>query len=149
MPSPLPAAEVIEPTAPRMLPRLTDANRDFWTSGADGALRVPRCSSCRKWVLPPDTGCPECGHPTEPEPVSGRARVFTWTTNHQQFHPDVSPPNLIAIVVLDEADDLRLATNLVRCVEDDVSLGMAVRVLFEHHSDVYYPVFQPLAGDEA
>lgn len=147
MPSPLPAAEVIEPPAPRMLPRLSDANRDFWTSGASGRLRVPRCSSCRKWVLPPEATCPGCGGRTEPEPVSGRARVFTWTTNHQPFHPDVTPPNLIAIVVLDEADDLRLATNLVRCVEDDVRAGMAVRVLFERHEGVYYPVFEPVLED--
>ena len=141
--SPPSPAEVIEPSAPRMIPRLTDDNRDFWTSGSSGSLRVPRCTGCRQWVLPPAGSCPACGSTTRAEPVSGRARVMTWTTNHQAFHPDVPPPNLIAVVVLEEAETLRLATNLVRCEETDLSDGTPVRVLFERHGDVFYPLFEP------
>ena len=78
-----------------------------------------------------------------PEAVSGRATVYSYTLNVYQFHPDVPPPNLIAIVVLDEQDDLRLATNLVHCVEEEVHIGMPVTVLFEQHGELYYPVFAP------
>jgi hypothetical protein len=77
------------------------------------------------------------------EAVSGRATVYSYTLNSYQFHPDVPPPNLIAIVVLDEQDDLRLATNLVHCVEEEVHIGMPVTVLFEQHGELYYPVFAP------
>jgi uncharacterized OB-fold protein len=94
-------------------------------------------------VLPPSPTCPVCGEATESEPVSGRATVYTYTLNAYQFHPEIPPPNLIAIVVLDEQEDLRVATNLVRCEEADVHCGMAVSVLFEKHGEVYYPVFAP------
>ena len=144
MPTP---PNLIEPVAPRMLPRLTDANREFWTGGKSGRLLVPRCDSCRRWVLPPQEACRECGGGLAYEAVSGDATVFTYTTNAHQYHPDVPPPNLIAIVELVEQADLRLATNLVGCDESEVTAGMAVSVAFERHGEVYYPVFQP--GDPA
>jgi hypothetical protein len=69
--------------------------------------------------------------------------VFTWTLNMQQFHPDIAPPNLIAIVELAEQSDLRIPTNIVGCDPGRVRCGLPVRVLFEHHGEIYYPLFEP------
>lgn len=128
----------------RLLPRLTDDNRAFWTGGANGELLITRCEKCRHWQLPPAPECTVCGRPTSPEPVSGQAKVYTWTLNHQKFHPDVEPPNLIALVVLDEQEDLRLATNLVDIDAEDVRSGLPVSVEFEDHGELFYPVFAPV-----
>jgi uncharacterized protein len=131
--------------ANRTLPALTDANRAYWTGGADGALLVQRCASCRRWIHPPvDGACDRCGGALAPEPVSGLGTIFTFTENHQQFHPDVAPPYVIAIVVLDEQDDLRVVTNIVNADVDDLACGVAVRVLFEEHGDVFVPLFEPV-----
>ena len=127
-----------------MLPSVTDANRAFFTGGRDGQLLVGRCPSCQRWALPPAVECDGCGQALEPQPVSGRARVFTWTLNSHPYHPDIPPPNLIAIVVLVEQDDLRLATNLIDCEESDLTDGMEVSVMFEDHGEVFYPVFAPV-----
>lgn len=132
---------------PRMLPALTDDNRAFWTGGANGQLLVSRCADCGRWTLPPVGVCPACDGTTTPEPVSGRGVVFSYTLNSHQYHPDVPPPNLIALVQLDEQDDLRVATNLVNCDVDGVTVGLPVQVLFEQHGEVYYPLFEP-AGAE-
>ena len=37
--------------AKRPLPMLTESNRFFWTSGADGKLRFLRCTACRNLSL--------------------------------------------------------------------------------------------------
>lgn len=134
----------IEPVHPRMMPQLTDANRDFWTGGAEGRLLVPRCHDCRRWSLPPAQICPTCGGPTVSEEASGRATVLTWTLNAHQFHPDIPAPNLIAIVTLDEQDDLRLATNLIGCGADEVRSGMPAEVRFEKHGEMFFPLFTPV-----
>lgn len=134
---------VIEPCAPRVLPQLTDLNRAFWTGGARGELLIPRCTACRRWLYPPTTTCPRCGGELRAEAAGGTGTVFTYTVNEQQFHPDVPPPYVIAIVALDEQDDLRLPTNIVRCESGEVACGMRVRVLFEQHGDVFVPVFEP------
>ncbi|HTR71470.1 MAG TPA: OB-fold domain-containing protein [Mycobacteriales bacterium] len=134
---------VIAAAHERVLPRLTPANRPFWTSGAQGRLTVQHCAACGRWFLPSVDTCDVCGSPPTYDAVGGTGTVFTYTTNQHQFHPAITPPNLIAIVTLDEQDTLRLATNLVNCTENDVTIGMAVRVLFEDHGEVFYPVFTP------
>ena len=127
-----------------MLPRLDDRNRPFWTGGANGELLIQRCEACGRWVHPPVDACPACGGAVSPAPVSGKATIFTFTVNEQQFHPDVAPPYVVAIVVLDEQDDLRLPTNIVNADPDNLEIGMAVRVVFEQHGEVFVPVFEPV-----
>lgn len=130
--------------ATRTLPALTEANRAYWTGGADGKLHIQRCTACRRWIHPPVSSCDECGGRLEVEPVSGRGTIFTWTENHQQFNPEVEPPYVIAIVELVEQADLRVVTNIVNADELSLRIGMGVSVLFEDHGDVFVPLFEPL-----
>ncbi|MBA3304283.1 MAG: OB-fold domain-containing protein [Acidimicrobiia bacterium] len=129
----------------RLLPRVTDENEHFWTGGADGALRFLRCQSCRWWVHPPSPVCPRClSRILLPEAVSGRAVVHTFTVNHQPWYPGLDPPYVVAIVELPEQAGLRLTTNLVGCAPEAVTIGMDVQVVFEHHEDVWLPLFEPV-----
>lgn len=128
----------------RILPTLTDLDRPFWTGGAGGSLLVQRCGSCRRWAHPPVAVCATCGGAMSAEPVAGTGTVFTYTVNHQQFHPEVPPPYIIAIVVLDEQDDLRLAANIVHCEPSALACGLPVRVVFEQQGEVYVPLFEPV-----
>lgn len=127
------------------MPALTEANRAFLTGGSEGRLMVGRCAGCRRWALPPATNCPSCDGPLVPEAASGRARVLTWTLNSHQYHPEIPPPYIIAIVVLEEQDDLRVATNLIDCEEPDLRAGLEVTVVFEDRGEVFYPVFRPVS----
>ena len=127
---------------PRILPTLDDLNRAFWTGGANGELLIQRCAACRRWVHPPVNACPACEGALVAEAVSGHGTIFTFTVNEQQFHPDVAPPYVIAIVVLDEQDDLRVPTNIVNADSDTLQVGTPVRVLFEQHGEIFVPVFE-------
>lgn len=126
---------------PRILPPLTPVNRPYWTGGAQGSLLIERCESCRRWQHPPTGACGHCGGAVAPEPVSGEGTVFTFTVNHQQYHPEVPPPYVIAVVELAEQADLRLPTNLVDCDPGAVRIGAPVCVRFEQHGEVFVPVF--------
>ena len=121
--------------------------RPFWTGGSDGRLHVPYCAACGRWVLPPQPSCPRCDAELVPRAVSGAGTVFTYTVNHHPFNPAVPSPYVIAIVELAEQADLRVATNVVDCDPDAVSIGMAVEVRFERQpsagDEVYFPVFVP------
>ena len=128
---------------PRILPPLDPTNRPFWTGGSQGSLLIERCEQCRQWQHPPTGTCGACGGAAAPERVSGKGTVFTFTVNHQQYHPDVPPPYVIAVVELVEQADLRLPTNLVDCDPDEVRIGAPVRVRFEEHGEVFVPVFAP------
>ena len=129
----------------RLLPRLTPDNEHFWTGGAEGELRFLRCGACGEWVHPPSPICPRClSRSLAPEAVSGRGVVHTLTVNHQPWYPGLDPPYVIAIVELPEQAGLRLTTNLVGVEPGAVRIGMQVRVVFEHHEDVWLPLFEPV-----
>jgi uncharacterized protein len=136
----------------RILPRVTDRNRHFWTGGADDRLQFLRCQDDGTYVHPPAPRCPKCrGKHLAVEAVSGRATVHTFSVNYQPWMPGPEPPFVLAIVELPEQEGLRLTTNVVNCDPEQVHIGMPVRVVFERHDDgdesVYIPLFEPT--DEA
>ncbi|MCP4069689.1 MAG: 3-ketoacyl-CoA thiolase, partial [Phycisphaeraceae bacterium] len=83
------------------------------------------------------------------EGLSGRGRIVALTVNHQQWHPAIKPPYVIAIVALAEDPAVRLTTNIVGCEVDEPRIGRAVRVVFEERDDVWLPQFEldPDLGD--
>ena len=131
----------------RVLPRLDDTNRAFWTGGADGELRFWRCGDCGYYLHPPQPICPvDHSKNLAPAAVSGRARIASYTVNHQPWMPGPELPYVVAIVEIVEQPSVRLTTNIVNCDPTEVRIGMPVRVVFEHHADpdgdIYLPLFE-------
>jgi uncharacterized OB-fold protein len=129
--------------AARTLPPLDDDNREFWTGGATGQLRLPFCAACSRWIFPPLLLCPGCRSPAIYAAVSGKGRIFTYTVNHHPFNPEVTVPYVIAIVELVEQEGLRFTTDIVNCPIDSVRIDLPVRVIFEQQRDVFVPLFEP------
>ncbi|MFN8036706.1 MAG: Zn-ribbon domain-containing OB-fold protein [Acidimicrobiia bacterium] len=148
-PSTIAAAGSDAPELPfRILPRVNDSNRHFWTGGEHGELRFLRCRDCGYYIHPPLPMCPKChSKRVEPEAVSGRATVASYTINHQMWMPGPELPYVVAIVEIEEQPSVRLTTNLVGIAPDDVAVGLPVQVTFEHrpdpYGDVWIPLFEP------
>jgi uncharacterized OB-fold protein len=134
-----------------VLPAVTADSAAFWTGGADGELRIYRCRSCSRYFHPPVGVCFRCrSRDVGPEVTSGRAAVVTYTVNHHPWFGEAfPPPYVVAIVGLAEEPEVRLTTQIVDCPVGDVRIGMAVEVVFEHHEDVWIPVFRPGEGSAA
>jgi uncharacterized protein len=133
-------------SATRIVPPLDDENREFWTSGSLGELRLPYCAACERFVFPPALICPDCGGPAAYRSVSGRGHIFTYTVNQHRYHPEVPVPYVIGIVELAEQAGLRFTTNIVNCPVESVYVGLPVRVVFEQQGEVYVPLFEPDDG---
>ena len=131
----------------RVLPFVTADTEPFWTGGADDELRFWKCGDCGHLLHPPSPRCPIClSKNLAVTVVSGLATVHAFTVNHQLWYPNLDPPYVIAIVSIDEQDDVRLTTNLVDVAPDDVFIGMRVRVVFEDYDGVWLPFFTPVAA---
>lgn len=130
----------------RVPPVLTDLNRDYWTGGFAGELRIRRCRSCRSWQHPPATICRSCwSRDIAAEPVSGKATVEAFTINHQRWSAAATQdPYVIAIVELAEQHGLRQTTNIINCDPEAVGIGMPVRVVFQTLDEVSLPLFEPV-----
>jgi len=132
--------------ADRPLPLLDDENRDFWTGGAEGELRIMKCADCATYIHPPRPVCSNClSDNVAPEAVVGTGVIDTYTVNHQQWHPAMKPPYVIARVALDDVPGVYLTTNIVGCPVEEVDIGDRVKVTFEQCDDVFLPLFEKLA----
>lgn len=133
----------------RVLPRITDEDRPYWTGGERGELLLPRCTRCRRWHSPPSSRCPYClSDDLAFTALSGRGTVYSYTVNVQAWNPTFEHPYVIAVIELAEQQDLRLVSNIYGCAPEDVTIGMSVSVFFEAFEEVWLPLFRPL-GDEA
>ena len=127
----------------RALPRLDADNRDFWTGGAEGELRLMHCGDCGTFIHPPRPVCRNClSENVAPEAVAGTGVVDTFTINHQKWHPAAEVPYVIARVAIDGAPGVYLTTNIVGCEVDEVDIGDRVKVVFEQQEDIYLPLFE-------
>ena len=71
-------------TVKRPVPRLTEENRFFWTSGADGRLRFMRCNDCETTIHPPYPVCRNClSENVSPQAVPGTGEIYSVTVNYQ------------------------------------------------------------------
>ena len=134
-----------------VVPELTDRNRHFWQGGAEGQLVFLRCQDCGYYLHPPTPVCPiDQSKDVQPEAVSGRAALASYTVNHHPWMPGFEVPYVVGIVEMPEQEGLRLTTNVVNCPLDEIHTGMAVRVVFRHledpGGDVWLPLFEPDGG---
>ncbi|MDT3445774.1 MULTISPECIES: Zn-ribbon domain-containing OB-fold protein [unclassified Pseudofrankia] len=128
------------------MPLVDDGSRDFWRGGADGRLLIRACAACHRLFHPPGPVCPHCySRSVTSRAVSGRATVASYTVTHRGWVPGYEPPYVVARVVLAEQPDLHLLTNVVGCDPEAVHTGMEVEVIFEQRTDVFVPLFQPVA----
>jgi uncharacterized protein len=136
-------SRIVQPTHPRPLPEVNEMTAYFWEGGADGRLRILRCNGCGVYIHPYQAVCDKCGSTeVRPAAVSGRGTVLAVSVNHQPWFPAVPVPYVIAIVELQEQANIRLMTNL-DLQPADAKAGMAVKVYFEQHGDIFVPLFEP------
>lgn len=137
-----------EERQPRELPALTEQNREFWTAGRNGELRMLRCRTCRMWSHPPRPMCAEChGREMAYEATSGKGTVYSFVVNHQPWRPGLDQPYVIALVELDDQPHLRLTSNVVGCDPDRVFIGMRVAVRFIEQDGYFVPLFEPASTE--
>jgi uncharacterized OB-fold protein len=132
------------PVIPRQLPAIDETNAFFWRASDDGKLHICRCGDCGFYIHPPQPRCSRChGANVAPAPVSGLAKVATYTVNRQIWMKGLQDPFVFAAVELAEQPQLYVFTDIVGCPVDEVRTGLPVEVVFEQRGDVRLPLFQP------
>jgi uncharacterized OB-fold protein len=131
----------------RPLPLADELTAEFWDSVRNGHLRVQWCRACSRFNHPPAWLCPGCNsEELVYQEVSGRARVYSFTTVHDAPAPGFRDlvPLLIGVVELVEQPHLLMVTNLVDVDAAAVHLGLEVEVTFEAVSpECTLPQFRP------
>jgi uncharacterized OB-fold protein len=121
----------------------------FWRGLAEGRLTALRCSACGAWRHPPAPICHACASfESEWAPLSGRARLYSYTVARHPVHATLQAqvPYVIALVEL--AEGIRMVSS-VRGVEPaGLRIGMGLRCVIEPVSpDFALPYFHPAPDD--
>jgi uncharacterized OB-fold protein len=130
---------------PKPRPALDPDSAPYWEACREHRLIVQRCGQCGKTRFPPGPTCPGCGA-TDHDWIasSGRGRVFSWIVVRHPVPAEVyagDVPYVVALIELEEG--VRLVSNVIGCVPEDVRANMPVTVVFDDVGEVPLPKFRP------
>lgn len=129
----------------KILPRITEAARPFWTALREGKFVTTRCQACGEISFPPRLLCPAClSDQREWITLSGRGKIYAFTLNRivpRGYVPEA--PYVTAMVDLEEGP--RLLTRLENAAYDQLQIGQAVKVAFKTLTDeITFFYFEPV-----
>ena len=135
------------PYLPAALPRLPPGRDDapWWEALRRHELVIQRCAACGAWRHPPAPVCPACHATTwRWERVSGRGRIFSYTVIHHAVHPALAEhvPYNVALIELPDAGRVRLVSNVLDVLPEDLRIGLEVEVVFEDVEEITLPRFR-------
>jgi uncharacterized OB-fold protein len=114
----------------------------YWGGLRQDRLRVQRCRHCQTWQFGPEWICHHC-HAFDPEwtEVEPRGQIFSW---ERVWHPSHAAlkrhgPYIAVLVELPHAGNIRMVGNLLGDPMQEVSIGVSVEGVFEHHADASPP----------
>ena len=121
----------------------TSYSRLFWEGCQNHELRIPKCRHCGHVWFYPTPRCVECLEPAGDWIVSsGDATLYSYTAVHRPLHQDLAGdvPYIVAVVELSEG--VRMMTNIVGAKEDELEVGMPLKVEFVPKGDAVLPLFR-------
>ncbi|TAJ21442.1 MAG: hypothetical protein EPO65_01485 [Dehalococcoidia bacterium] len=110
--------------------------RPFWEAAQQHRFVVPQCVACDDFFWPPRAACPSCLREAwKWAEVSGRARLYSFTIVRQPANPAFleGVPYVYALVDLEEG--IRMVSNVVDCLLDDLQNEMSLVAMFEEMGD--------------
>ncbi len=114
----------------------------FWEACSEQRLTVQRCTHCNHAQHPPAPICSECReNDFEQTEVSGNGVLYTYTAVHQPVTFEEKLPFIIAVVELDVSgtdcnNSVRIMTNIVGAEDEELEVGLPVKLVWEKMSDM-------------
>lgn len=127
MPNYLPDLGTI--TAPQLPEHIS-----FWENCAKRELRFQCCSECERWRHPPAPVCPHCGSAGATWKLAPpRAELFSYTVVHHAPTPALRGyvPYNIAIVAFTDLIDIRIVSNVLNILPQDLCIGMPLQLVWQ------------------
>ena len=120
------------------VPLPDEVTATFWEGCAAQELRIQRCSNCGKHRHVPAAICRACQSFEYSWDIStGTGRIFSYIVVHHSVHSatDEVVPYNVSVVELDDCGSVLVTSNVVDCSNDDLHIGMPVRVVWEQVDD--------------
>jgi hypothetical protein len=119
----------------RVVPQTADHDTGgFFAAAARDELAICACAACGHVLHPPRAYCAQCGSwDTTWRTVSGRGRLYSWTTVEHQAHRAFPVPYTIVLVEVEDVPGTRLVGYLPG--RPELRADMPMTVWFEPVDD--------------
>jgi Predicted nucleic-acid-binding protein containing a Zn-ribbon len=113
----------------------------MWESIGQRRMTLQQCE-CGSFRYPPGPACPDCGSLRYAwVPLSGRARLLSWTIFHRQYLPAYPAPTLVVAAQLEEGPIM--VANMDVSIAAELALDRPLVMAYADHPDGYViPVFR-------
>ena len=118
--------------ATRPVPEPTPVTAPFWEACKAHQLLLQRCETCGHTQFYPRSFCTACmSDELRWRSARGRGTVYSYSTVHRALLPGFEEdlPYVVAMIELEEG--VRLLSQIIGCAPEEVSIGLAVHVVFE------------------
>lgn len=133
------------PEYDKPLPVADDLTAPFWQAARAGRLVVQRCAECGAYQHYPRPFCTHCEQATPAwVEASGEGVVHTFTVVERADDPSFNADVPYVYAIVETAEGVRMAGNVVGVDPARVAVGMPVRATFvEVTADVSLPQWEP------
>lgn len=108
----------------------------MWESIQAGRMQLQRCVQTGTFYYPPGPCCPESmSFDVEWAPISGRAKLLSWTVFHRQYLSAYPAPHLVVAVQLEEGPIM--VSYMDYSARDRLSLDAPLQLEYADHADGY------------
>lgn len=108
----------------------------MWESIQAGQMKLQRCPESGEFRYPPGPMCPvSMSMEYEWVPISGNAKIISWTVFHRQYLPAYPTPHLVVAVRLEEGPIM--VSYMDHSELEHVKLDAPVRMEYANHPDGY------------
>lgn len=115
-------------------PMIGRDSRFFWDGTLAHELRIPVCNACGAKRFPPGPACQECdAYDRGYEVSSGTGTVFSYVVHRYPPVPGKELPIVIALIDVDEG--VRMVGEVVDVADDEIEIGMRLRVDYRDVDD--------------
>jgi uncharacterized OB-fold protein len=137
---------------PKPVPVPDEISAPFFEGALAGQLMLLRCRACTTFCspiayigVPLRARCVNCfSGELDWAASSGRATLYSYVIMHQLYDEAFAAEIPYNIAQVETEEGVRLTSQIVDCPNDDLRIGMPLKVTFERMSDeVAVPKFRP------
>jgi uncharacterized OB-fold protein len=108
----------------------------MWESIAQEKMKLQRCPESGVFRYPPGPACPKTlSMDYEWVPISGRAKIISWTVFHKKYLPAYPSPHLVVAIELEEGPIM--ISYMDHEAVNSIRLDAPVKLEYVDHPDGY------------
>ncbi|NKB59061.1 MAG: hypothetical protein GKS00_22260 [Alphaproteobacteria bacterium] len=116
----------------------------FWDACNEERLIVQTCKACGHVQFYPRALCVKCdGRDLDWRDAKPSGKVHTFSIVHRAPTPAFRADSPYVLALIDLDDGFRMMMNVVNCPPENVSIDMAVRIVFEERNGQRLPQAEP------